>query len=137
MKSLTIRTPTQQTQGEVVGIPVNDLPPRPLSSQCIQLSNLLHPLQDTSEEREVMEDVIEECNKYGGVIHIHLNSAQGDVYIKCPTVRGAELIVNVLNGRWFAGRMISAVFVPVARYHKLFPESVSACRLVLGSHREK
>lgn len=30
-------------------------------------------------------------------------SAQGNVYVKCPTIATAAASVNALHGRWFAG----------------------------------
>ncbi|KAI1233273.1 RNA-binding protein 39 [Lamprotornis superbus] len=57
-------------------------------------------------DTEIKDDVIEECNKHGGVIHIYVdkNSAQGNVYVKCPSIAAAIAAVNALHGRWFAAR---------------------------------
>lgn len=54
---------------------------------------------------EIRDDVLEECNKHGGVLHIFVDrqSAQGNVYVKCPTIATAAASVNALHGRWFAG----------------------------------
>lgn len=54
---------------------------------------------------EIRDDVIEECNKHGGVLHIYVDksSAQGNVYVKCPSIASAVASVNALHGRWFAG----------------------------------
>ena len=51
------------------------------------------------------DDVIEECNKHGGVLHIYVDKAskQGNVYVKCPTITAAAASVNALHGRFFAG----------------------------------
>ena len=53
------------------------------------------------------DDVIEECNKHGGVLHIYVDKAslQGNVYVKCPTISAAVASVGALHGRYFAGRM--------------------------------
>ena len=55
---------------------------------------------------EIRDDVIEECNKHGGVLHVFVDrqSAQGNVYVKCPTIATAAAAVNSLHGRWFAGK---------------------------------
>ena len=54
---------------------------------------------------EVRDDVIEECNKHGGVLHIYVDKAspQGNVYVKCPSIAAAVASVQALHGRWFAG----------------------------------
>ena len=58
---------------------------------------------------EIRDDVIEECNKHGGVLHVFVDrqSAQGNVYVKCPTIATAAAAVNSLHGRWFAGKLFS------------------------------
>ena len=57
-------------------------------------------------DQEVRDDVIEECNKHGGVLHIYVDKAspQGNVYVKCPTITAAVASVGALHGRYFAGR---------------------------------
>lgn len=53
---------------------------------------------------EIKDDVIEECNKHGGVLHVYVDKASaGNVYVKCPTITTAVAAVNSLHGRWFAG----------------------------------
>uniref|UniRef100_A0A8C8CAL3 RRM domain-containing protein n=1 Tax=Oncorhynchus tshawytscha TaxID=74940 RepID=A0A8C8CAL3_ONCTS len=82
---------------------------------------------------EIQDDVIEECNKHGGIVHIYLdkNSPRGNVYMKCPTIPTAMAAVNALHGRWFAGKMITAAYVPFPTYHNLFPDSVTAAQLLM------
>ena len=59
-------------------------------------------------ETEIRDDVIEECNKHGGVLHIYVDkgSPQGNVYVKCPSISAAVASVNALHGRWFAGNTL-------------------------------
>ena len=54
---------------------------------------------------EVRDDVIEECNTHGEVLHIYVDKAslQGNVYVKCPSIAAAVASVQALHGRWFAG----------------------------------
>jgi len=56
---------------------------------------------------EIRDDVIEECNKHGGVLHVYVDKAspQGNVYVKCPSIATAVAAVNSLHGRWFAGKL--------------------------------
>ncbi|XP_052373131.1 RNA-binding protein 39-like isoform X1 [Oncorhynchus keta] len=108
---------------------------QPLATHCLQLSNMFNPQleKEPGWDVEIQDDVIEECNKHGGIVHIYLdkNSPQGNVYMKCPTIPTAMAAVNALHGRWFAGKMITAAFVPFPTYHNLFPDSVTAAQLLM------
>ncbi|KAM6319345.1 RNA-binding protein 39 isoform 3-T3 [Podargus strigoides] len=111
----------------------------PLATQCFQLSNMFNPQteEEAGWDTEIKDDVIEECNKHGGVIHIYVdkNSAQGNVYVKCPSIAAAIAAVNALHGRWFAGKMITAAYVPLPTYHSLFPDSMTATQLLVPVRR--
>uniref|UniRef100_A0A8C9P6R9 RRM domain-containing protein n=1 Tax=Spermophilus dauricus TaxID=99837 RepID=A0A8C9P6R9_SPEDA len=112
---------------------------QPLATQCFQLSNMFNPQteEEVGWDTEIKDDVIEECNKHGGVIHIYVdkNSAQGNVYVKCPSIAAAIAAVNALHGRWFAGKMITAAYVPLPTYHNLFPDSMTATQLLVPSRQ--
>merc|ERR1719215_974159 len=104
----------------------------PLATQMVQKLNkhMFQSVLPTESfapwDAEIREDVMEECNKHGGVNHIYVDKAstQGNVYVKCPTVPTAVAAVNALHGRWFAGKVITAAYVPVVNYHNLFPDSM-------------
>ena len=57
---------------------------------------------------EIKDDVIEECNRHGGCVHVFVDKAspQGNVYVKCPTINTAVAAVNSLHGRWFGGKFV-------------------------------
>lgn len=99
----------------------------PIATQCFMLTNMFDPAGESEQgwDQEIRDDVIEECNKYGGVLHIFVDKVapQGNVYVKCPTVSTAVSAVNALHGRWFAGKVITAAYVPVVNYHNLFADS--------------
>uniref|UniRef100_A0A8C2EQD9 RNA binding motif protein 39a n=1 Tax=Cyprinus carpio TaxID=7962 RepID=A0A8C2EQD9_CYPCA len=120
------------------GLTLN-LPSQPIATHCFQLSNMFNPNSenDPGWEVEIQDDVIEECNKHGGVIHIYVDkkSAEGNVYVKCPSIPAAMAAVSALHGRWFGGKMITAAYVPLPTYHNLFPESVQATQLLMPSRR--
>ena len=90
-------------------------------------------------DQEIRDDVIEECNKYGGVLHIFVDKVapQGNVYVKCPTVSTAVSAVNALHGRWFAGKVITGkyfhplCYFPTRNIKMLFPISFS-CLCSIG-----
>lgn len=73
---------------------------KPLSFVCHCRENRLNW------DQEIRDDVIEECNKHGGVLHIYVDksSPQGNVYVKCPTIAAAVASVNSLHGRYFGGK---------------------------------
>uniref|UniRef100_A0A671RLX0 RNA-binding protein 39-like n=1 Tax=Sinocyclocheilus anshuiensis TaxID=1608454 RepID=A0A671RLX0_9TELE len=125
-----------------INVPPNqalNLPSQPIATHCFQLSNMFNPNSenDPGWEVEIQDDVIEECNKHGGVIHIYVDkkSAEGNVYVKCPSIPAAMAAVSALHGRWFGGKMITAAYVPLPTYHNLFPESVQATQLLMPSRR--
>ncbi|OCT60594.1 MGC81970 protein isoform X1 [Xenopus laevis] len=112
---------------------------QPIATQCFQLSNMFNPQteDELGWDSEIKEDVMEECNKHGGAIHIYVdkNSPQGNVYVKCSTITSAIAAVNALHGRWFAGKMITAAYVPVPTYHSLFPDSMTSTQPLFPSRR--
>uniref|UniRef100_UPI00398E7250 RNA-binding protein 39a isoform X3 n=1 Tax=Pristiophorus japonicus TaxID=55135 RepID=UPI00398E7250 len=125
-------------QTEALNPPVTVNAP-PIATQCFQLSNMFNPQSedDPAWDQEIRDDVIEECNKHGGVIHIFVdkNSPQGNVYVKCPTIAAAAAAVGALHGRWFAGKMITAAYVPLPTYHNLFPDSMTTNQLLTPARR--
>ncbi|XP_059615280.1 RNA-binding protein 39 [Phlebotomus argentipes] len=111
----------------------------PIATQCFMLSNMFDPATETNPawSQEIQDDVIEEANKHGGCYHVFVDklSPQGNVYVKCPSIATAVLAVNSLHGRWFAGRAITAAYVPLLNYHTLFPDSVTASVLLMPSRK--
>lgn len=114
----------------------------PIATQCFMLSNMFDPnesSQASNWDTEIRDDVIEECNKHGGVLHVFVDKAspQGNVYVKCPSIATAVASVNSLHGRWFAGRVITAAYVPLLNYHSLFPDAMAALQLLLPSQNRR
>jgi RNA-binding protein 39 len=111
----------------------------PIATQCFMLSNMFDPGNESNPtwETEIRDDVIEECNKHGGVLHIYVDKAspQGNVYVKCPNIAAAVASVNALHGRYFAGRVITAAYVPLPNYHQLFPDALRMTQLLLPSNK--
>ncbi|CAF2420894.1 unnamed protein product [Rotaria sp. Silwood2] len=101
-----------------------------VGTQCFMLSNMFDPVAEARNPRwtqEIRDEVIEECNKHGGVVHIYVDekSPDGNVYVKCSTIASAINAVNALHGRFFSGRTVIGNYIPTQSYHKLFPESAS------------
>ncbi|KAL1491193.1 hypothetical protein ABEB36_011829 [Hypothenemus hampei] len=125
-------------QPVVPQVQTNSTPP--IATQCFMLSNMFDPATETNPnwDIEIRDDVIEECNKHGGVLHVYVDkgSPQGNCYVKCPSIATAVASVNSLHGRWFAGRVITAAYVPLLNYHSLFPDAMSVTQLLLPSTRK-
>lgn len=80
-----------------------------MATQCFMLNNMFDPYGENSEdwEEEIKNDVLDECRKHGGVLHVHVDrQSQGNVYVKCPSVAIASSCVQALHGRWFSGKVI-------------------------------
>uniref|UniRef100_A0A2K6UHK8 RRM domain-containing protein n=1 Tax=Saimiri boliviensis boliviensis TaxID=39432 RepID=A0A2K6UHK8_SAIBB len=110
---------------------------QPFATQCLQPSNMFSPQTEVGWDTEIKDDVIEECNKHGGLTHIYVNqnSAQGNVYVKCPSIAAAIAAISALHGRWFVGKMITAAYVPLPAYHNLFPDSMTPTQLLFPSRQ--
>nr|SVE81871.1 EOG090X04AR [Daphnia magna] len=125
--ALNLQASIQAAQQQA--LPVAAVAP-PIATQCFMLSNMFDSSSETHPlwHQEICDDVMDECNKHGGVLHIYVDKAspQGNVYVKCPSVTVAVNAVNALHGRWFAGRIITAAYVPLINYHSLFPDSITA-----------
>jgi hypothetical protein len=83
-------------------------------NQTKQLMTVVAPCREIGKPnwmQEIQDDVIEECSKYGGVVHIRIDqeSPEGNIFVKCPSIAVASATVNGLNGRYFSGNL-SAVF---------------------------
>ncbi|KAL1929851.1 hypothetical protein VTP01DRAFT_1005 [Rhizomucor pusillus] len=91
--------------------------------RTIMLDNMFNPAEETDPDwvKDLEADVKQECLQFGDVEHIHVNEdSLGEVYLKFDSVGAAEKAINALNGRWFGGKKISAVFVPEAIYNAKF-----------------
>ncbi|EDV29072.1 uncharacterized protein TRIADDRAFT_37071 [Trichoplax adhaerens] len=100
------------------------------ASPCFLISNMFDPAKETDQDwdLDIRDDIIEECNKHGNVYHVYVDktSPKGIVYVKCQTIDVAARAVKSLNGRWFAGNMITAQFLSLASYHTTFPQAANA-----------
>ncbi|KAJ1374560.1 hypothetical protein KIN20_037268 [Parelaphostrongylus tenuis] len=112
-----------------------------IATQCFMLSNMFDPKTETRPmwAAEVRDDVIEECYKNGGALHVYVDTAspQGNVYVKCPSIASAHKSVSALHGRWFSGKVITANYVPVSSYHELFPDAVIARNILVPKPQDQ
>lgn len=101
----------------------------PINTTCFMLTNMFDPSSETNSEweSEIKDDVIDECSAHGGAVHVHVDKSapQGNVYVKVLNPTTASLAVNALHGRMFAGRVITAAYIPEENYVDLFPDARS------------
>lgn len=110
-------------------------PGAPVATQCFLLSNMFDLEEEIKKPEwveDIKDDVITECSKYGGIVHIHIDreSLEGNIYIKCPTVAVATSAMAALNGRFFAGKVIKASYIPISAYHMRFPEAADCIEIL-------
>ncbi|XP_057517615.1 uncharacterized protein LOC130798581 [Amaranthus tricolor] len=95
-------------------------------SECLLLKNMFDPKLETEPDfdLDIKEDVQEECAKYGAVRHIFVDKdSEGFVYLTFENTQAAMNAQRALHGRWFAGKMISALYMLPQNYEAKFPES--------------
>lgn len=94
------------------------------ASTCVLLKNMFDRTEAAQPnfEAEMTADVSEEAVKFGELQHVFVDiHSDGFVYLRYSTIAAAARALGALNGRWFAGRQVSAVFVPEVDYNKKFP----------------
>ncbi|KAK4264816.1 hypothetical protein QN277_025943 [Acacia crassicarpa] len=92
-------------------------------SECLLLKNMFDPTTETEPDfdDDIKEDVAEECSKFGRVKHIHVDKySAGFVYLRFETVQAASAAQQAMHLRWFARRLISAVFMQPQVYEAKF-----------------
>jgi RNA-binding protein 39 len=92
-------------------------------STCLLICNMFDAATETEPEwdLDIREDVMEECAKHGAVEHCHIekNKPGGMVFVKLRSVDAAAKTAAVLNGRFFAGRMITVTYLDPAMYAQM------------------
>nr|XP_043631398.1 RNA-binding protein 39 [Erigeron canadensis] len=102
---------------EPVGVP----------SECLLLKNMFDPATETDPEfdLDIRDDVNEECSNYGSVKHIYVDKqSAGYVYLRFGSVEEASRAQQAMHKRWFARKMISAIFLQPYEYDAKFKGAV-------------
>ncbi|KAK3411535.1 hypothetical protein EUGRSUZ_I00287 [Eucalyptus grandis] len=92
-------------------------------TECLLLKNLFDPATETEPDfdLDIKDDVGEECSKFGQVKHIYVDkNTAGWVYLRFENVPAAMNAQRAMHLRWFAGRSISAIFMPPHEYEAKF-----------------
>jgi len=94
---------------------------------CVVVKNMFDPKmeQGDSWDKEIAEDVTEECNKLGSQLkHIFVDkNSQGHVFMRFHNVPAAERVLKSLDGRFFAQKQIQAEHVVETTYLLKFPDA--------------
>lgn len=93
------------------------------ASRALMLSNMFNPVVEAEGfELDLAEDVRDECTaSYGKVVHLHVEKkSEGIVFIRFESLEAGKKAMQGLNGRWFGGMKIKAVYVEEEVYEKRF-----------------
>ena len=114
--------PTVPSVNTTPGVPTISGTP----SRCFVIRNMF----DLEEERangdgwdlDIKEDVSEECGKHGNVEFCYVESKKpgGLVFLKFASSDAAVKAAMSLNGRYFAGRMITVAYIDIPAFDTMF-----------------
>lgn len=102
-------------------------PPQEVQTKVISLSQIVSPseLANDDDYEEIMEDMKDECSKYGTLVNIviprpgrngELLPGVGKVFVEYMDTQGAANAKQALNGRKFGGNTVSCSFYPEEKF---------------------
>jgi len=105
-----------QLQGQVQQVQQQGPPPiGGTPSPCLLICNMFDPATETDPEwdLDIKEDMLEECAKFGQVETVYVEKVKpgGMVLLKFNLTETAVKAAQAMNGRFFAGRMITATYL--------------------------
>ncbi len=111
--------PPAPANNPVVVPPVGGVP-----SQCLLVCNMFDPATESEPEwdLDIREDVVEECARHGAEVehcHVERNKPGGMVFVKLRSVEAASKTAARMNGRFFAGRMITVTYLEPTIYAEM------------------
>ncbi len=75
-------------------------------------------------EHEIRDEVMEECSKFGKVIHCGVDKhSMGDVYLLFEALGSAKAAAQALHGRWFALKQIQVKYLTLPEYVAKNPDA--------------
>lgn len=98
-------------------------PASPIPTPCLLLKNMFasSDMVGPEWEKEIGQDVKEECGKFGEVLHIYVDkNSKGFVYMKFVSQEAAQAAHRALNGRWYSGHQIVAEYQFLQVYNNHF-----------------
>ncbi|XP_044496918.1 splicing factor U2af large subunit A-like isoform X2 [Mangifera indica] len=97
----------------------------PAKVLCLTEAITADVLMDDEEYEEILEDMREECSKYGTLVNVviprpHPNGEQfpgvGKVFLEYYDMAGCATAKTALNGRKFGGNLVKAYYYPEDKY---------------------
>ncbi|KAK6308855.1 serine/threonine-protein kinase Kist [Coregonus clupeaformis] len=94
-----------------------------LPSPVLRLLNLIDDshLHNEEEYEEILEDMKEECQKYGSVVSLLIpkeNPGKGQVFVEYANAGDSKEAQRLLTGRTFDGKFVVATFYPRSAYKR-------------------
>uniref|UniRef100_A0A8C0J7L2 U2AF homology motif kinase 1 n=1 Tax=Chelonoidis abingdonii TaxID=106734 RepID=A0A8C0J7L2_CHEAB len=94
-----------------------------LPTPVLRLLNVLSDasLQSEEEYEDVLEDIREECQKYGPVVSMLVpkeNPGKGQVFVEYANAGDSKAAQKLLTGRMFDGKFVVATFYPLSAYKR-------------------
>ncbi|KAM9762076.1 serine/threonine-protein kinase Kist [Menidia menidia] len=94
-----------------------------LPSPVLRLLNLIDDthLHNEEEYEDILEDMKEECQKYGSVVSLLIpkeNPGKGQVFVEYSNSGDSKEAQRLLTGRTFDGKFVVATFYPLSAYRR-------------------
>uniref|UniRef100_A0A4W5NKY3 U2AF homology motif (UHM) kinase 1 n=1 Tax=Hucho hucho TaxID=62062 RepID=A0A4W5NKY3_9TELE len=94
-----------------------------LPSPVLRLLNLIDDghLHNEEEYEDILEDMKEECQKYGSVVSLLIpkeNPGKGQVFVEYANAGDSKEAQRLLTGRTFDGKFVVATFYPRSAYKR-------------------
>jgi RNA-binding protein 39 len=120
----TLQPPVNSTSISAATAAAKMVPPvSGIPSRYILIANMFDPATETEPnwDHDIREDVKEECDSLGGAEQVIVETKKpgGIVFVRMRTMDGASKAANSLNGRYFAGRMITCSFLDEKTYNEM------------------
>ncbi|XP_058494176.1 serine/threonine-protein kinase Kist [Solea solea] len=131
IKSMLLIDPKQRCTAEAALLsPFFSIPFAPhiedlvlLPSPVLRLLNLIDDshLHNEEEYEDILEDMKEECQKYGSVVSLLIpkeNPGKGQVFVEYANSSDSKEAQRLLTGRTFDGKFVVATFYPLSAYKR-------------------
>ncbi|KAK5930239.1 hypothetical protein CgunFtcFv8_026494 [Champsocephalus gunnari] len=131
IKSMLLNNPKQRCSAETALLsPLFSIPFAPhiedlvlLPTPVLRLLNLIDDshLHNEEEYEEILEDMKEECQKYGSVVSLLIpkeNPGKGQVFVEYANSSDSKEAQRLLTGRTFDGKLVVATFYPLSAYKR-------------------
>lgn len=131
IKSMLLNDPKQRCTAETALLsPFFSIPFAPhiedlvlLPSPVLRLLNLIDDshLHNDEEYEDILEDMKEECQKYGSVVSLLIpkeNPGKGQVFVEYANASDSKEAQRLLTGRTFDGKFVVATFYPLSAYKR-------------------